>query len=173
MRKVRWAIDTMVQQSRFPPDEDIARLRRKLAAMPPAERWPRLRAILAWYAALALTIDQDGIARDYAWNVEQWSCMIDWGLVDPEQYELLHLTFLRSRTATGNSGRWQALTFSRRAQAHPRGRQRQRPARRGMRGGGALVCGAPCAPAKAGALKDPHRTCGQRSGLRRSMNGIL
>ena len=40
--------------------------------------------------------------------------MIDWGLIDPEQYELLHLTFLRSRTATGNSGRWQALTFSRR-----------------------------------------------------------
>ncbi len=115
MRKVRWAIDTVVQQNRFPPDEDIARLRRRLAAMPPAERWPRLRAIFAWYAALAQSIDQDGIARDFAWNVEQWSCMIDWGQVDPEQYELLHLTFLRSRTATGNSGRWQALTFSRRA----------------------------------------------------------
>lgn len=115
MRKVRWAIDTVVQQNRFPPDEDIARLRRKLSEMPPAERWPRLRAIFAWYAALAQTADQDGIARDYAWNVEQWSCLIDWGQVDPEQYELLHLTFLRSRTATGNSGRWQALTFSRRA----------------------------------------------------------
>jgi hypothetical protein len=114
MRKVRWAIDTIVQQTRLPPDEDIARLRARLAAMPPTERWPRLRAIFAWYAALAGTIDQDGIARDYAWNVEQWSCMIDRGLIDPEQYELLHLTFLRSRTAIGNSGRWQALTFSRR-----------------------------------------------------------
>jgi hypothetical protein len=114
MRKVRWAIDTIVQQGRLPPDEDIARLRGKLAAMPPAERWPRLRAIFAWYQALAETADQDGIARDYAWNVAQWGCMIDWGLIDPEQYELLHLTFLRSRTATGNSGRWQALTFSRR-----------------------------------------------------------
>jgi len=114
MRKVRWAIDTIVQQARLPPDEDIARLRQRLAAMSPAERWPRLRAIFAWYAALAQTIDQDGIARDYAWNAEQWSCMIDRGLIDPEQYELLHLTFLRSRTAIGNSGRWQALTFSRR-----------------------------------------------------------
>lgn len=114
MRKVRWAIDTIVQQSRLPPDEDIARLRRRLAAMPQAERWPRLRAIFAWYEALAETADQDGIARDYAWNVEQWGCMIDWGLIDPEQYELLHITFLRSRTAIGNSGRWQALTFSRR-----------------------------------------------------------
>ena len=114
MRKVRWAIDTIVQQARLPADEDIARLRARLAAMPQAERWPRLRAIFAWYEALARTVDQDGIARDYEWNVEQWGCMIDWGLIDPEQYELLHLTFLRSRTAIGNSGRWQALTFSRR-----------------------------------------------------------
>jgi hypothetical protein len=114
LRKVRWAIDTIVQQARLPADEDIARLRRRLAAMPQAERWPRLRAIFAWYGALSRTIDQDGIARDFAWNVEQWGCLIDWGLIDPEQYELLHLTFLRSRTATGNSGRWQALTFSRR-----------------------------------------------------------
>jgi hypothetical protein len=115
MRQVRWAIDTIVQQARLPPDEDVARLRRRLAAMPPAQRWPRLRAIFAWYEAIAQTIDQDGIGRDYAWNVEQWGCMIDWGRIDPEQYELLQLTFLRSRTATGNSGRWQALTFSRRA----------------------------------------------------------
>lgn len=114
MRKVRWAIDTIVQQTRLPADEDIARLRRKLAAMPEAERWPRLRAILAWYGALAGTIDQDGVGRDYEWNVAQWSCLIDRGQIDPEQYELLHLTFLRSRTAIGNSGRWQALTFSRR-----------------------------------------------------------
>jgi hypothetical protein len=114
MRQVRWAIDTIVQQARLPADEDIARLRRRLAAMPAAERWPRLRAILAWYEAIAQTIDQDGIARDYAWNVGQWRCMIDREMIDPEQYELLHLTFLRSRTAIGNSGRWQALTFSRR-----------------------------------------------------------
>jgi hypothetical protein len=114
MRKVRWAIDTIVQQGRLPPDEDVARLRGRLAAMPPAERWPRLRAIFAWYDALARTSDQDGIGRDYEWNVEQWNCMIDWGLIDAEQYELLHLTFLRSRTAIGNSGRWQAQTFSRR-----------------------------------------------------------
>ena len=115
MRRVRWAIDTRVQQKNLPPSEDIARLRQKLALMPEAERWPRLRAIFAWYKALAETIDQDGIVRDYAWNVNRWNCMIDAGLIDPEQYELLNLTFLKSRTAIGNSGRWQALTFSRRA----------------------------------------------------------
>ncbi len=115
MRKVRWAIDTRVQQGFLPADEDIARLRGKLAAMPEAERWPRLRAIFAWYKALSETIDQDGIARDHVWNAERWACMIDTGAIDAEQYEMLHLTFLRSRTAIGNSGRWQALTFERRA----------------------------------------------------------
>jgi hypothetical protein len=115
MRKVRWAIDTKVQQGFFPADEDLIRLRAKLAAMPEAERWPRLRAIIAWYGALSATIDQDGVSRDWQWNVERWSCMIDRGLIDPEAYEMLHLTFIRSRTAIGNSGRWQALTFERRA----------------------------------------------------------
>ena len=115
MRKVRWAIDTRVQQNRLPPSEDIARLRTKLAAMPPEQYWPRLDAIFGWYDNIAKTIDQDGIGRDYAWNVAQWRCLMASGRIDPEQYELLNITFLRSRTATGNSGRWQALTFSRRA----------------------------------------------------------
>jgi hypothetical protein len=115
MRKVRWAIDTRVQQGGFPADEDIARLRAKLAAMPEAERWPRLRAIVDWYGALARTVDEDGIAGDWQWNFAAWNCLIDAGRIDPEQYELISLTFLRSRTAVGNSGRWQALAFERRA----------------------------------------------------------
>jgi hypothetical protein len=103
LRKVRWAVDTKVQQGGFPLDEDLARLRRKLAA------------IFQWYGALARSIDQDGVQRDWAWNLARWDCMLDSGRIDPEQYEMLHLTFLRSRTAIGNSGRWQALTFERRA----------------------------------------------------------
>lgn len=114
-RKLRWAIDTRVQQNHLPPSEDIARLRAKLAAQAPEQYWPRLDAIFAWYEAISQTADQDGIGRDYAWNVAQWRCLMRAGGIDPEQYELLHITFLRSRTATGNSGRWQALTFSRRA----------------------------------------------------------
>jgi hypothetical protein len=114
-RMVKWAIDTRVQQGFLPADEDVARLRARLATMPEAERWPRLRAIVDWYGALARTIDEDGIARDAAWNVGRWNCLIDAGAIDAEQYELLSLTFLRSRTAIGNSGRWQALTFERRA----------------------------------------------------------
>ncbi|MDG2535313.1 hypothetical protein P6144_16755 [Sphingomonas sp. HITSZ_GF] len=114
-RKVRWAVDTKVQQGGFPLDEDLARLRRKLAAMPEGERWDRLAAIFQWYGALARSIDQDGVQRDWTWNVDRWRCMLETRRIDPEQYEMLHLTFLRSRTAIGNSGRWQALTFERRA----------------------------------------------------------
>lgn len=114
-RKVRWAVDTKVQQGGFPLDADLARLRGKLAAMPEGERWDRLAAIFAWYGALARSIDQDGVQRDWAWNMDRWGCMLDKRRIDAEQYEMLHLTFLRSRTAIGNSGRWQALTFERRA----------------------------------------------------------
>ena len=114
-RKVRWAIDTRVQQKALPPTGDVARLRSRLAALSPADRPARLRALLAWYGGLAQSADQDGAARDWAWNVEKWGCLIDTGRIDDEQFELLHLSFLRSRTAAGESGRWQALTFSRRA----------------------------------------------------------
>jgi hypothetical protein len=114
-RKIKWAIDTKVQQGGFPSDADLLRVRQKLAAMPAAERGPRLKAVIAWYKALGDTIDQDGIKYDLAWNAQRWACMVDAGRVDEEQYELLHLTYLRSRVATGNSGRWQALTFQRRA----------------------------------------------------------
>lgn len=115
LRKVRWAVDTKVQQGGFPLDEDLARLRAKLAAMPEEQRWDRLSAIFQWYGALSRSIDQDGVQRDWAWNLDAWRCLADKRLIDSEQYELLNLTFLRSRTAIGNSGRWQALTFQRRA----------------------------------------------------------
>jgi hypothetical protein len=114
-RKVKWAIDTRVQQKTLPGDEDVARLRRKLADLTPQQRPQRLKAMLAWYQGLSEAVDQDGVGRDYAWNLQHRTCLIATNRVDDEQSELLHLTFLRSRTATGNSGRWQALTFSRRA----------------------------------------------------------
>ncbi|RYY24421.1 MAG: hypothetical protein EOP62_17065 [Sphingomonadales bacterium] len=114
-RKVRWAMDTKIQQGYFPADEDLARLRGKLGKMPEGQRWDRLRAIFDWYRASSSTIDQDGVQRDFDWNWRAWNCMIDAGRIDAEAYEMLHLTYIRSRTAIGNSGRWQALTFERRA----------------------------------------------------------
>ncbi|MEI9851690.1 MAG: hypothetical protein WDN24_13535 [Sphingomonas sp.] len=114
-RKIKWAIDTKVQQGGFPADEDISRLRAKLAALQPADRPARLKAVVAWYKALGDSVDQDGIKWDIGWNAQRWNCLIDAGAVDDEEYELLNLSYLRSRVASGNSGRWQALTFQRRA----------------------------------------------------------
>jgi hypothetical protein len=113
--KIKWAIDTKVQQGGFPGDNDVLRIRQKIALLPPADRKPKLKALVAWYRGLADSIDQDGIKWDIVWNTQAWNCVIDSGLVDPEQFELLHLTFLRSRVAAGDGGRWQALTFQRRA----------------------------------------------------------
>jgi len=73
-RKVKWAIDTRVQQKTLPGDEDAARLRRKLANVPSGERAAKLKAMLAWYQGLSEAVDQDGVSRDYAWNVAQWTC---------------------------------------------------------------------------------------------------
>ncbi|MDF7775236.1 hypothetical protein P1X14_08260 [Sphingomonas sp. AOB5] len=114
-RKIKWAIDTKVQQGGFPADADLLRVRLKMINQTPEQRTARLKALVRWYQAIGETIDQDGIVYDLAWNAQRWTCMIDKGLVDEEQHELLTLTFLRSRTATGNGGRWQALTFQRRA----------------------------------------------------------
>lgn len=114
-RKIKWAIDTKVQQGGFPSDDDLLRLRQKLAAMPVGERPARLKAVVGWYKSLGDTVDQDGIKWDLAWNAQRWTCMVDAGRVGSEQYELLNLTYLRSRVATGKSGLYQALTFQRRA----------------------------------------------------------
>lgn len=114
-RKIKWAIDTKVQQGGFPSDEDILRIRLKMVTQTPAQRASRLKAVFRWYGAIGETIDQDGIVYDLAWNSQRWLCMVDAGRIDDEQFELIQLTFLRSRVATGNGGRWQALTFQRRA----------------------------------------------------------
>ena len=71
-------------------------------------------SLVLWYEGLCNTVDQDGVRRDYVWNVNHWRKYIDDDLINEEQIDLMHLTYLRSRTAMGEGGRWQALTFERR-----------------------------------------------------------
>jgi hypothetical protein len=112
--KIKWAIDTKVQQGHFPGDADVARVRTGWDKVSSEDRTEKLRRIVQWYEALANSIDQGGVNRDWKWNVEKWKERINKGISD-EQMDLLNLTFLRSRYATGQAGRWQALTFQRRA----------------------------------------------------------
>jgi hypothetical protein len=109
-------MDLKVQQGDFPLDRDIARVRElAVSNSSQQQRAEVLIGIVKWYHATAWATDQSGTRKDRECNVYLWTQYIRSAQFTAEQYELLLLTFLRSRTASGESGRWQALTFQRRA----------------------------------------------------------
>jgi hypothetical protein len=113
VRTIKWAIDTKVQQGGFPGDADIARARLAWSTLDSQKRQGKLHSLISWYQGLSNAPDQDGTSK-VADNSRVWNEKISNGLSE-EQVDLLQLTFLKSRTAQGQSGRWQALTFQRRA----------------------------------------------------------
>jgi hypothetical protein len=114
VRKIKWAIDTKVQQGGFPGDADIARTRSAWSGLDSQERLGKLHSLITWYQGLSNAPDQGGTSR-VADNARAWNQKISSNALSDEQVDLLQLTFLKSRTAQGQSGRWQALTFQRRA----------------------------------------------------------
>lgn len=113
--QVKWAVDTKVQQGKFPNDSDLQRVRTKLAKSNEEQLQQSLFGVVTWYKGLCMTIDSDGTRLDYEKNVDLWSEIIKQKKYDLNQAELLTFTFLRSRTATGKSGLYQANSFQRRA----------------------------------------------------------
>jgi hypothetical protein len=116
VRQIKWAIDTKVNQGSFPKDPNIKRMREKVAKANAEGRKKALLGLVQWYEGHCNSMDQDGIRYDCAYNIEKWRQKFAGGAVTAEQLDLLHLTFLKSRTAQGEEGRWQALTFQRRTQ---------------------------------------------------------
>jgi hypothetical protein len=114
VRKIKWAIDTKVQQGGFPGDADVARARLAWSTLEGQKRLGKLHSLIAWYQGLSNAPDQDGTSR-VTDNARAWNEKISSNGLSDEQVDLLQLTFLKSRTAQGQSGRWQALTFQRRA----------------------------------------------------------
>ena len=112
--KIKWAIDTKVQQGRFPTDNSVRRMRERSAGLSLDRQRAILLSIVQWYSGLCGSLDQDGTRLDYQYNTQAWTYSLNRGFT-PEQFELLYLTFLRSRTSAVEEGRWQALTFQRRA----------------------------------------------------------
>ena len=121
--QVRWAIDTKVQQGAltkvqqggFPVNRDLTRMRAEWNSLPnEEEKRKALLALVDWYRGLSYSADQGGVSLDRECNVRSWRRKINAG-TSAEQDDLLNLTFLRSRTATGMSGFWQANAFQRRA----------------------------------------------------------
>jgi hypothetical protein len=113
-RQIKWAIDTKVQQGGFPTNDDIQRVRNAWSSLAEVEQQRKLLSLIKWYEGLSDAPDQDGTFR-YQTNAEVWTKMIIGKQLSAEQIDLLQLTFLKSRTAQGQSGRWQANTFQRRA----------------------------------------------------------
>lgn len=112
--QIQWAIDLKVQQGSLPTNASVTRVRAEVARSTSEQIRAKAFSAVAWYKALAQGFDQDGVRLDVDYNVREWTKVIDAGALTPEQVDLFTLTLLRSRTSTGEDGRWQALTFQRR-----------------------------------------------------------
>jgi len=112
-KQIKWAIDVKVQQG-FPYDPDIARIRKKLSGLSEEAKREEVLRLIQWYEALCKSVDQEGIKYDWDWNIRRWTEIAKAGKIDAEEMDLLHISFLRSRSANGDGGLWQANTFERR-----------------------------------------------------------
>ena len=119
IRDIKWAIDTNVQQGSFPALKDIARVRKEMASLTGSERVAKTQALISWYDAMCLVLDQEGIVYDCRFNLKYWPTLLTniaaGNTEGKDQFDLLYLTFLNSITAKTKSGAYEALTFERRA----------------------------------------------------------
>jgi hypothetical protein len=125
--QTRWAIDLAIQQgyvkfadavtgleqTAFVNPNDIITIRRLASTLTPKQRRDRMMSAIRWYSGLCGGIYQGVVAEQCNYNIKHWCAVAVHGVND-EQFDLFNLTFVRSRIATGQSGRWQANAFARR-----------------------------------------------------------
>jgi hypothetical protein len=125
--QTRWGIDLAIQQgfvkyidpisgleqSAYLNPNDAASIRRIADTLTPLQRRNRMMSGLRWYSGLCGGIYQGVVAEQCNYNIKHWCAVVLKGVSD-EQFNLFNLTFVRSRIATGQSGRWQANAFARR-----------------------------------------------------------
>jgi hypothetical protein len=125
--QTRWGIDLAIQQGyvrsadaatgtdqfAFINPSDATTVRRLAAGLTPEMRRARMMSALRWYSGLCGGIYQGVVAEQCNYNIKHWCAVVVHGVSD-EQFDLFNLTFVRSRIATGQSGRWQANAFARR-----------------------------------------------------------
>ena len=121
--QTKWGIDIAIQQgfvkygdnqSGFLNPADVTSVRTLFAALDEDMKTKRLLSTVRWYSALCGGIYQGVTDEICNTNIKSWCSVIVKGISD-EQADLMNLTFVRSRIAQGQSGRWQANAFSRRA----------------------------------------------------------
>lgn len=125
--QTRWGIDLAIQQgyvkfsdptsgleqSAYLNPTDVASIRRIASALTLRQRRNAMMSGLRWYSGLCGGIYQGVVAEQCNYNIKHW-CAVVVRDVSDEQFDLFTLTFVRSRIATGQSGRWQANAFARR-----------------------------------------------------------
>lgn len=125
--QTRWGIDlgiqqgyvkftdgaTGLEQSAFLNPTDVASVRRIAATLTPIQRRNYMLSGIRWYSGLCGGIYQGVVAAQCNYNIKHWCAVAVHGVTD-EQFDLFNLTQVRSRIATGQSGRWQANAFARR-----------------------------------------------------------
>jgi hypothetical protein len=113
--RIKWAIDTKVQQGGFPGDADIQRIRDRWRSVSVENRRAFIASVIRWYDGLCRSVDQDGVRLDCDYNYAQWTKLNDRGRISDEAADLFLLSHLKSRTAATKSGLYQANAFQRRA----------------------------------------------------------
>ena len=120
--KVRWAMDVAIQQGYlkysdeyyFLKPDDVSTVNQITSQFTQKQLKNSQFNIIKWYSGLCGGIYQ-GVAKEQCnFNIKNWCAVINHGL-NQEQTDLLNYSFLRARIAQGQSGRWQANAFARRA----------------------------------------------------------
>lgn len=119
---VKWGIDVAIQQgfvkhsdnkTSYLNPQDVANIRKLYAPLDEDTKRNRSLSIIRWYSGLCGGIYQGVNIEQCNYNIKNWCSVIYHGLSD-DQFDLLNLTYVRSRIAQGQSGRWQANAFARR-----------------------------------------------------------
>lgn len=126
--QTKWGIDLAIQQgyvkygdvingsqqSALLNPADVTAIRALYPALTRELKTKRMLSIIRWYSGLCGGIYQGVNDEVCNYNIKNWCAVAVKGVSD-EQFDLLNLTYVRSRIAQGQSGRWQANAFSRRA----------------------------------------------------------
>lgn len=118
--RVKWAIDTKVQQGSFPTDAKVRFFRSRSSGLDANGRYQQLNDLVDWYSGLSGSLWEEGVRYDFRYNAKVWKDRI-YALYhprlapeEPEIFELMNLSFIRSRDAMGKGGAFQANAFERR-----------------------------------------------------------
>lgn len=120
-KQVKWGIDLAIQQGFLKYNNqnyllnpaDVNTIRKLYLGLDTQKKRGRAYSILHWYGGLCGGIYQGVKTEQCNFNIQKWCSSIKHGL-NEEDFDLLNLTYVRSRIAQGQSGRWQANAFARR-----------------------------------------------------------